>query len=829
MKRFAFRTALYLVLDAFLLVASIVHIPDVVRRPSAPFVVEIKNSSVVVSSILDFTACPALRAGDTLQTWEGRAVVMPEMLEYLADVAPIGTHVRVGIRRGENTLLTTIRLIRYYQPTAFLIIPRFLIVSLFVGLTIFGVGIFILLSRAHDPAARALHWALITFGTTTLITWGVAEPGALEPALSRIVWFIAYLGVAVSFFHFSFVFPKERFRWMGQLSWIYLIAVIGLGTAFAWSHLTALWSGSRAAIATFQKFFDVFHISLFVFIGGGLFNLARATLNASSEEERKKMYWVLWGLSIGALPFLILHVLPQVLFSEYIIPEEFTTIFFLAVPVGFAIALLKYQFFNIEVVINRTIVYGVLSTFILAGYALIVLLMTSIIGEVVFGQYLLVAGLTLVIGLVVNPLRSRLQHIVDEILFAARANYRRALSGAIARLHRVLNRAELFQELVGAVHAVVPGERIAFYERVDAKLVLRAFWGVSPQQMVTVSDELAAAVVPGEPLVSARGMDVRAGAIDPVQEKLLSQLQWSICIPVLSQSKALMGVLVLNPRPGERYKEQELMFAQSVSVQASELLERLILQEEIILSQEERRRLEELNSLKSFFVSSVSHELRTPLTSIMIFAEMLRAGKIKSHQQQKEYLEIIEGESNRLSRLITNILDFAKIERGIKEYDFSPTNIRDVVKRSVQAIRYQFLARDATLNVRIEKGLPEISADADALEEAVLNLLSNALKYSTTVKKVDLRVSRTRNAIVLAVSDKGIGIPEDELPLIFDQFYRVKDKKISQVGGTGLGLAVVKHIIEAHRGTLTFNSILQRGTTFTLTLPITPKNKRKNP
>lgn len=829
MKRFAFRTVLYVFLDAFLLVASLVHIPDVVRRPAAPFEVEGKGPLVAVSAILDSSACPGLKPGDALLTWQGKPVAMPEMVEYLADVAPIGAQIKIGLQRGESTFSSTVRLIAYYKPSEFLILSRFLIISLFVGLTVFGVGVFVFLSRPNDLAARALHWALITFGTTTLITWGAVEPGSLETSVARIIWFISYLGVGVSFFFFSLVFPKERFPRLGQFSWLLVVAVLALGIAFASSHLTALWSGSVEAFTTFQLYFDVFHVGLVVLIGGGIFNITRATLTASSSEERRKMYWILWGLAIGALPYLLLHILPQVVLSQYLIPEEFTTIFFLAVPTGFAIALLKYRLFDIEIVINRTIVYGVLSSFIAAGYALIVLLMTSIIGDIVFEQYLLVSGLTLVIGLVFNPLRLRLQHIVDEILFAARANYRRALSGAIEKLHRALNRAELFRELVEAVHEVVPGDVIAAYEREDARLVLRMFWGVSPQQAVPLREELAAALVAGEVLVSARGADSNQPVIDPVQERWLSELQWSVCVPVVSQAKELLGALVLNPRPGERYKEEEVMFVKSVSGQASEVLERLILQEEIILAQEERRRLEELSALKSFFVSSVSHELRTPLTSIMIFAEMLRSGTVKSHQKQREYLEIIEGESNRLSRLIGNILDFAKIERGIKDYNFSKTNVGEVVKRSVQAIRYQYVSKDATLRVRVDKSLPSIIADADALEEALLNLLSNALKYSTTIRKVELNVSRARSAVIIAVSDKGIGIAEDELPHIFDQFYRVKDEKTRQIGGAGLGLAVVRHIVDAHSGTLAVKSIVGQGTTFTLRLPISPKNTREHP
>ena len=324
-------------------------------------------------------------------------------------------------------------------------------------------------------------------------------------------------------------------------------------------------------------------------------------------------------------------------------------------------------------------------------------------------------------------------------------------------------------------------------------------------------------------------MEGARGDIDPKVEKWLSDVRWSVCAPVISQAKEVLGAVALNPRPGERYKEEEVLFVQSVAAQASEMLERLILQEKIILAQEERRRLEELSALKSFFVSSVSHDIRTPLTSIMLFAEMLRSGSVKSRRQQREYLEIIEGESNRLSRLIVNILDFAKIERGTKEYNFADTKIGDVVKRSVNAIRYQFLARDASLRVRVEKGLPAIVADGDALEEALLNLLANALKYSTTVRKVELTVQRLKGKIQIVVSDRGIGIPERELPNIFDQFYRVKDERTRQVGGAGLGLAVVKHIVDAHQGTLTVKSAVGQGSSFVVQLPIHRKNTERLP
>jgi two-component system phosphate regulon sensor histidine kinase PhoR len=190
-------------------------------------------------------------------------------------------------------------------------------------------------------------------------------------------------------------------------------------------------------------------------------------------------------------------------------------------------------------------------------------------------------------------------------------------------------------------------------------------------------------------------------------------------------------------------------------------------------------------------------------------------------------LEIIEGESERLSRLIGNILDFAKIERGVKEYHFTPVRVDKIAKRAVLAMKYQMLQQKARLRTKVQPGLGPIMADADALEEAVLNLLSNALKYSTQRKDINLGVFLERGKMIIQVADAGIGIAESELPSIFDRFYRVRDERARQVGGAGLGLAVVKHIVEAHHGTVSVRSTVGQGTTFRIELPVGSKRARR--
>ena len=153
-------------------------------------------------------------------------------------------------------------------------------------------------------------------------------------------------------------------------------------------------------------------------------------------------------------------------------------------------------------------------------------------------------------------------------------------------------------------------------------------------------------------------------------------------------------------------------------------------------------------------------------------------------------------------------------------------DLSDCVRAATRAMAYQVAQHGGTLKVRIPRSLPPLHADPDALEEALLNLLSNALKYSGKRKEILLTVTRVRNGVTLTISDKGLGIPDNELPSIFEKFYRVRDERTRQVGGTGLGLALVKHIIEAHRGSISVKSTVGKGTTFTITLPLKGSRRR---
>ena len=231
------------------------------------------------------------------------------------------------------------------------------------------------------------------------------------------------------------------------------------------------------------------------------------------------------------------------------------------------------------------------------------------------------------------------------------------------------------------------------------------------------------------------------------------------------------------------------------------------------------RRDVQLAEMRSQFVSSVSHELKTPLTAIRMFAETLRlppAGIVA----REEYLDTIVNECERLSRLVDNVLDFSKMEQGRKLYQLRPTSIGAVLDAVAHAAQYPLQQAGFALGIAAEEPLPEVNADADALQQAVLNLVMNAMKYSGARKEIELIAGREDGAVVIAVRDYGVGIALEHRQRIFERFYRVPSAENQRIPGAGLGLTLVAHIAKAHGGDVTVESTLGAGSIFALRLPL---------
>ena len=234
-----------------------------------------------------------------------------------------------------------------------------------------------------------------------------------------------------------------------------------------------------------------------------------------------------------------------------------------------------------------------------------------------------------------------------------------------------------------------------------------------------------------------------------------------------------------------------------------------------------------LARLKSDFVSNVSHELRTPLALIRLYAETLELGRIKSRDKVEEYYRIIRTESERLTALINNILDFSRIEAGRKEYEFRTTDLAELVTTTLDTYRGQIDEQGFKFEQSIGPNIPPVRVDREAIARSLVNLVNNALKYSDREKFIGVKLYRTDSVLKLEVADRGIGIARSEQSKIFEKFYRAGDPLVHNTKGSGLGLSLVRHIAHAHGGEVDVESAPGNGSKFTLSLPLAAATEQR--
>jgi signal transduction histidine kinase len=227
-----------------------------------------------------------------------------------------------------------------------------------------------------------------------------------------------------------------------------------------------------------------------------------------------------------------------------------------------------------------------------------------------------------------------------------------------------------------------------------------------------------------------------------------------------------------------------------------------------------------LAELKSNFVASVSHDLKTPLALIQLFAETLELGRVRTPERAAEYYRIINDEAKKLTRLIENILDFSRMEAGLRPYRTAPADLGEVTRAVVDRMRSQFEQGRFTVTTAVEPGLPAVDIDTGAVQQAIENVLANAMKYSREARDIHVAVSRHGAAVHVDVVDHGIGIDRRNQRRIFRKFYRVDSGLGGGPQGTGLGLAIVEHTMRGHGGAVRVHSDPGQGSTFTLAFPV---------
>ncbi len=229
--------------------------------------------------------------------------------------------------------------------------------------------------------------------------------------------------------------------------------------------------------------------------------------------------------------------------------------------------------------------------------------------------------------------------------------------------------------------------------------------------------------------------------------------------------------------------------------------------------------LKHLENVRKEFISNVSHELKTPLTSIKGFIETLLDGALEDKNNSRRFLTIIQDHADRLGKLINGILELSKLESKEIKLDIKPAALPELIRKTVETFTPQLVKSKVTCSVDIKETLPLVQADQDKIAQVLINLLDNAIKFNKENGSITVTAAIQDDSIKISISDTGLGIPEKDLPRIFERFYRVDKARSRDLGGSGLGLSIVKHIIEAHQGQVGVESIEGNGSTFWFTLP----------
>ena len=814
MKRLTPRTVLYLAIDVSLLVACVYHISYIRDRPRVPFAVIEKGGSVVVQTILDSFACPALSVADTLLTWEDRRLISEHDPEFLADFRAVGERVTVTRLSHGISGNADVTLVPFFP-------LRYVLVILFVGIVTWCVAVFVMFARPLDLTAMVLHWSMMSLAVVTMIMWGAAPPAVAWPYVSRGLFFLAYAGVAAHFLFFTTLFPRRKAGPPGAR----MAAVYGPGLllsgALTAMHWRALSTGSLEDYAAFRTLYDAFHLALLLYVGLGVANFIRSYRSTDSVPEKRKLQWLLWGLSIGPAPFMLLITLPELFVPASPVPEEYTLIFLVIIPVTFAISFMKYRILDIEMVVNRTTVYAIVIGALVVTYVIVVAVAASLAGTYTVGASTVAAVL---VALGFEPARRRVQHFVDRRFFRVSYDFRQAERQFLDEMKRCLDLQQLADLIIRKTGALIPVQRVGFFRleqpgnrlRVaahrDFDLMERHSLRFEPEKLKTRLE-----------LPVALDDRIETGVLhEPADAGMFHRWGVAVVFPMLAHEGRSLGFLALgDKKSGARFSSEDVDLLMNVATQAGLEMERIELQGELFRNQAEAQKLRELNELKSDFVSYVSHELKTPLTSIKIFAELLRARARPPDRKTLEYLQVIEGESDRLDRMVTNILDSARIERGVKEYHFQDADLAEITRSVMTAMNYQLSKHGFTVRLTGFAGGRKypVHVDRDAVMEAIINLISNSIKYSAEKKYLKIALSRPNGRVQCAVEDHGLGIQPDVLPHIFEKFYR-NPAQSATVEGVGLGLPLVKHIMNAHHGEVHVKSTPGRGSIFSLFFPL---------
>lgn len=811
MKGFLQNNKLLWLLDIIVICCCTAGIYFICFKANLPFSITTINSHLIIEKIS--SEADGFSKGQKINAIDGFRFNNWEEVELYLDGKEVGGKTTISVDINEKLFETT--LTRYYSLSDIIIIG-------FVGAVFIFFAILVRIKAKANSSAELFHLASLGLGmviTMTAANYSISPFG--YGYINRILWLAAYSVTPVLFINFalSFVngYEKRKKPFLGILYSVSAINVFILGYFFFNASLNNSLTSIKNYVLYYDTIFRVFQIACIV---AAIAVCIYAYKSATVLEERKRLQWLLLGFFIGPFSFVIFWILPILITGHSILNESLAIIFLIAIPITFSIAIVKYHLMDIHLLVRRSIVYSIILTSIILTYIGLSSIIALFVQDVNPAFPSILTAIAAVAAL--QPVKNIIQKFVDRKFFRVEYDFREEQKKFLDDIKNSFDVQSLADKIVAQTNELIPVDSIGFFilNKPDNRIKMIANKGWDKLKGRGIRFE-AEKLKTDLSLPVAINDKIEPGLnIESADVKVFKKWGMVLVFPVKSLAGVIHAFLALGTKlSGVRYLKDDVDLLKSVTDTAALALERIKLQEELILEQLEAERLEEMNRMKSFFVSTVSHELKTPLTSIKMFTELLQNRLSLQDEKSKDYLNIIDGESNKLRRLIDNILDAGKIEKGMKSYKPEKIELNEILCKVLDEIRHQAYMKKQKIDFNNSLTKYYINGDPDAIERATINLLTNSIKYSDEFATTKVSIFSRDGFIGIKVKDSGKGIEKTQLNKIFEPYYRSENEAELKEKGTGLGLAIVKHIIDAHNGKVEVDSEVGKGSTFTLWFP----------
>ena len=753
----------------------------------------------------------ALAPGDLPRSWPARVagwtVHSAAEASFAAGAVRPGQPVTVVDEAGPRVM----RAIRGVPPVS-------IAIALLVALA-FGAACLLAFAghATHEPA-RSFFWGCFGYGLA-IASQGVHGAAAVGSAIALIslLRIASIVLTPLLLLRVALVFPRPAaWPWARRLAPGLAIVALAIaafqGAAYlAYVRGDGAWQRMRIG----ERIGDMWIIAI---VALGITLVWRNVRSVELARERQQAKWVAWGIGAGMLPFVLLYVLPRAVGTPPILPLDVVRLCALAVPGAFAIAVVRHQFMDIDVIIRRSLIYAAMAAMLTAAYLAIGLFLGQRLGQpgAPSAEAARITAAAIAIALFL-PTRRAIGEWIDRTFFRLRTGHERAVREFRALIRGVIDPDEWSRVLAEFTRTTLGVQRVVVV-RVGEGLP-RSCW--SPAAEDTPAEHaLAALAMRRSATIAAPGStgmpELEQDPLDPA----LAAAGLVLVRPLAGPDHPL-GVLALGEKKTERrFVEPDLALIDAVAVEASAALERMLLVRRAAEEESRLHRQEELDRKKSEFLSQVAHDLGTPLTSILWSSQNLLDGVLGPLAPGgTDAARSIRDAASHLSRLVTNLVAIARLDDGVPGLRPEPVRLSDALVEAVSAIAPVAARKGVRIELAVSDGTPPAHCDREGLMKAALNLLDNAIKYAPPGSAIVVRLARPAAGVqTFAVEDHGPGVPDAQKQAIFERYARGDNPAPGARPGLGLGLFVARTCVEACGGTLDVRDVPGGGASFVCTL-----------